>query len=224
LFEEAIQEQAPLAKRDRVGIYSNAWFYRLEESLKDDYSALARVLGRKRFSQLVTDYLRSHPSSSYTLNQAGRFLPDFLRDWQCPSKKEWYVDLAFLEKILFQTYFSMDPQPWSLESLGSASVEEMENLSLITESSVSIFESNWSIDEVWKRKRSEPREIKRRCLIYRRGFEVQLKVLRAHEFRVLQKINSGIRLGELLSLFPSEKTIRRISIWAASGIIRPASM
>src|SRR5207245_10982155 len=60
-----------LAPAQRVEIYQRMYLLRMEEALGIDYPALQHFLGRRRFRDLVRDYVASFPSRSYTLNRLG---------------------------------------------------------------------------------------------------------------------------------------------------------
>ena len=45
----------------RVGVYAEAYFYRLLEVLKEDFPATLAVAGADRFHNLVTGYLIDYP-------------------------------------------------------------------------------------------------------------------------------------------------------------------
>src|SRR5690349_10960396 len=54
---EVIDEAPPLSPHDRLGVYANAYFYRLLESLAADYKTVHRVLGEEKFHELIAHYL-----------------------------------------------------------------------------------------------------------------------------------------------------------------------
>ncbi|PTY03727.1 DUF2063 domain-containing protein [Opitutaceae bacterium EW11] len=64
---------------ERVEIYNRMYWFRLLDSLAQDFPALRAHLGEQRFWDLAERYLAAHPSRSFTLRNLGRRLPRFLR-------------------------------------------------------------------------------------------------------------------------------------------------
>jgi len=64
---------------ERLEIYNKQYWFRLLDSLDDDYPGLRAVLGEKKFVQACEKYIERHPSTSFTLRNLGRHLEKFLR-------------------------------------------------------------------------------------------------------------------------------------------------
>ena len=63
----------------RLSIYADMYFYRLRDSLYEDFPKVAAVIGGARFHNLVTDYLLVHPSSFWSMRNLGKAFPGFLK-------------------------------------------------------------------------------------------------------------------------------------------------
>ncbi len=68
-----------LTSLERLEIYSKSYWYRLMDSLRDDFPGLAGILGGRAFEQLAKAYLSKCPSRSFTLRDLGAQLEDWLR-------------------------------------------------------------------------------------------------------------------------------------------------
>ena len=68
-----------LTSVERVGVYQGMYLLRMIEALEGDYPAVAHLLGTDAFADLVTRYVETHPSVSYTFNRLGGGLPEFIR-------------------------------------------------------------------------------------------------------------------------------------------------
>jgi hypothetical protein len=68
-----------LTSAERLEIYSRSYWFRVLDSLYDDFPALRAVLGRRTFHQLSRAYLADCPSRSFTLRNLGSRLEDWLR-------------------------------------------------------------------------------------------------------------------------------------------------
>lgn len=95
-----------LSSFERLEIYNRQYWFRLIESLYEDFPGLRTVLGEERFHDLTVAYLSKCPSNSYTLRDIGNRLEKFLTRnprWMKPHDKlvrdivrlEWAHIVAF---------------------------------------------------------------------------------------------------------------------------------
>ncbi|MEI6083840.1 MAG: DNA-binding domain-containing protein [Verrucomicrobiota bacterium] len=82
---------------ERLELYNWQYWYRLIDCLYDDYPGVRAILGERPFSKLCRDYLIRHPSTSYTLRNLGRQLPQFVRPplARDMARLEWARIVAF---------------------------------------------------------------------------------------------------------------------------------
>ncbi len=94
-----IKPNKRLTSFERLEIYNKQYWYRLLESLQDDFPGLNAILGHKRFEKLAVAYLSQYPSRSYTLNDLGKNLPDFIKQEEsiCLPDAELAYDMACFE-------------------------------------------------------------------------------------------------------------------------------
>src|SRR5262245_53050770 len=75
--ERVITRSKALTAAERLQIYNHAYFARLLDCLREEYSVLAAALGNEIFDAFAVAYLEAHPSQSYTLGQLGTQFPEF---------------------------------------------------------------------------------------------------------------------------------------------------
>jgi hypothetical protein len=63
---------------ERVEIYNRMYWFRLLDSMAQDFPGLRALLGEKKFWRLVEKYLAACPSRSFTLRDLGSRLPQFM--------------------------------------------------------------------------------------------------------------------------------------------------
>jgi hypothetical protein len=68
-----------LTSHERLEIYSRSYWYRLLDSLYDDFPGLRAILGDEAFHKLSRAYLTDHPSTSFTMRNLGHALEAWLR-------------------------------------------------------------------------------------------------------------------------------------------------
>src|SRR5260370_27316862 len=67
-----------LTSLERLEIYSRSYWFRVLDSLYDDFPGLRAVLGQQAFHRLSRAYLADCPSRSFTLRNLGSRLEDWL--------------------------------------------------------------------------------------------------------------------------------------------------
>ncbi len=103
---EFIKPNDRLSSFDRLEIYNKQYWFRLLDSLYEDFPGLRTLVGERRFQALSMAYLQKYPSRSYSLRDLGDRLEKFLArepNWMAPHEKlgrdlvrlEWAHIVAF---------------------------------------------------------------------------------------------------------------------------------
>lgn len=106
-----------------LAIYQRSYVLRLAQCLAEQFPALCHALGEEVFDSFAREYLRAHPSDSYTLYELGRRFPGWLsatrpdRDQPDEEREDWIdfmVDLARYERELFRLFDAPghEGKPW----------------------------------------------------------------------------------------------------------------
>lgn len=112
-IERVIARSQALTSLERLEIYYRAYYARLLDCLREEYSVLATALGTDLFDSFAVAYLQEHPSQSYTLGRLGANFPEFLAatrpapqagdaahaDWPA-----FMIDLARLERVVNEVF------------------------------------------------------------------------------------------------------------------------
>jgi hypothetical protein len=96
---EFVKPNDRLSSAERLEIYSRSYWFRVLDSLYDDFPGLRAVLGERAFHHLSRAYLAECPSRSFTLRNLGSRLEDWLqRNPQfAGSRHALALDMARLE-------------------------------------------------------------------------------------------------------------------------------
>lgn len=96
----------------RLDVYSNAYFLRIHDCLREDFGALAMALGEAGFHDLVKTYLMAHPPSRPSLRHAGAQLAAHLRTEPFAAifaqRCAYAADLADLEWAIVEAFYARD--------------------------------------------------------------------------------------------------------------------
>lgn len=159
--ERVIQRSQALTALERLEIYSNAYYARLLECLREEFPVLVHALTQEVFDAFAVAYLQKYPSRSYTLVQLGARFPQFLaetrpledekettfsRDAESPERSanspdlvpatwtDFIVDLATLERTISEVFDGPGPErepPLDPDHLKSISAERLMQARLV---------------------------------------------------------------------------------------------
>lgn len=79
LARRVVKPSATLAPLERIEIYNRMYWFRVLDSLAEDFPGVRALLGEKRFWALARRYLVDCPSAAPSLRDLGRRLPAYLR-------------------------------------------------------------------------------------------------------------------------------------------------
>ncbi len=140
-----IKPNQKLNSLERLEIYNKQYWYRLLESLQEDFPGLNAILGHRRFEKLSIAYLTRHPSQSYSLNHLGDRLTSFIKEepgLTTPDSDLAY-DMARFEWAELKAFDAQAKPKLNIESLKNITPTE---IALRTQPYLSILELKYAID------------------------------------------------------------------------------
>lgn len=108
-----------LSPFERLEIYNKQYWFRLLDSLREDFPGLRSVMGEDRFFEMSVAYLAKYPSRSFTMRDLGDRLGKFLaRDkrWTAPCR-ELARDIVRLEWAHIVAYDGEALPPLEVDAL-----------------------------------------------------------------------------------------------------------
>jgi hypothetical protein len=130
IAEGLVRSRPPLSAVERWDIYANMYFYRLRDCLRQDFAAVAAIVGEVSFHNLITDYLLAHPPGHFSLRYAGRHLAAFLQTHELSQRRPYLGDLARLEYAIVDSFDAADAEPLTAEELRRVPAEDWPHLRL----------------------------------------------------------------------------------------------
>ena len=114
-----IKPNGRLTSIERLEIYSRSYWFRVLDSLYDDFPGLRAVLGEKAFHRLSRAYLADCPSRSFTLRNLGSRLTDWLKRNPvfAGERLTLAVDMARLEWAHIEAFDGVMERALGLEEL-----------------------------------------------------------------------------------------------------------
>ncbi len=194
---------------DRVAIYANGFYARLEETLMSDYSTLAAVMGDDQFSQMSETYTHTYPSYNYSLNNFGENLSQFLTETLPYKKNPYLAEIAAFEWAEYQAIVAHDANLLSVAELQSLPLSQWPEMRFHLHPSCKILTMHWNSLALIKASRNNksipsPKKLQTpQCvMIWRRQLEVRYCKLESSELTMLNAIiqeASFMNICEILS-------------------------
>jgi Putative DNA-binding domain len=233
--EALIRGNERLSAAERIGIYADAYFYRLLECLGEDFPATLAVLGADNFAALVKGYLLEHPPTEPSILYAGLYLADFLNDHPFAERWPFIADLARLERAVLDVFHAADASALSLETLHAVPSEEWPALKLRMHPAVAIVHSQWRISDVLHtveqgREWTDPEHEEASVLVWRQNALVNYRNLEPVERDALLIVSKGASFAAVCeAVAAGTKEPNRVALigrlmgrWLADGIIMAA--
>ena len=112
---------------ERLEIYSRSYWFRVLDSLYDDFPGLRMVLGQRAFHRLSRAYLAECPSRSFTLRNLGSRLEDWLRrnPQYAGSRHALALDMVRLEWAHIEAFDNESKPALRTEDLAAADAETL---------------------------------------------------------------------------------------------------
>jgi hypothetical protein len=133
---------------NRLGIYADAYFYRVLDALREDFPAILAVVGEDEFHNLITGYLVAYPPTEPSLLDAGRHLGEYLESTVEFDRWPFLTDLARLERALIESFHAANVIPLDGATMQSIPPAEWPGVPMRLHPSVRLVRVGWRIDEV----------------------------------------------------------------------------
>ncbi len=142
--EALIAPSKTLRPVERLELYHRQYWYRLLDSIAEDFPVLRALLGRDTFWGLLEAYLEASPPTSFTLRHLGAGLADFIAAGSHPLPHPVHAEeIARLEYALCAAFEAGKSPPIRPEDLGTAAIALQPHLHLLA------FRTN--ADTLWRR-------------------------------------------------------------------------
>lgn len=122
--DELMKPGANLSSAERLELYHRQYWFRVLDSVAEDFPVMRKMAGEETFWSLLEDYLLVCPSSSFTLRHLGSRLPDFTATWGKldESRRSWFSSIARLEYADMEIYEAAEWEPVPPDQLATATL------------------------------------------------------------------------------------------------------
>ena len=215
-----IKPSGKMTSLERLEVYNQQYWYRLLDSLRDDFPGLLSVLGDERFTELSIAYLTKYPSRSFTLRNLGEHLEEFVKKEDSgffkKRDKKLILDVVSFEWAEIQAFDAEKRTglDWDKYSSLAGTDPRFE-----IQPYVFILSLDYAVDEFLLKRRkfadsrtvvtarrvgcesksaqlSKPKKQKTNVVIHRQDNSVYYKRINIVEYKVLAAIKAGASLTE----------------------------
>ncbi len=111
-----------LSSAERLELYHRQYWFRVLDSIAEDFPILRKMAGEERFWTLMEDYLRACPSESFTLRHLGSRVPDFTASWAGVDelRRRWFAAIARIEYARMECYEAAEWEPVPQDQFATA--------------------------------------------------------------------------------------------------------
>jgi len=171
----AIEPSASMSAETRLDVYADMYFYRLLETLLEDYPKTRSRIGSAHFHNLATDYLLAHPPTHASLRQAGAALPGFVASHPLAEEFPALADVARLERTRVELFDAEDSPVLAREDFLEASARNPEHFELVLITACRVLDLEAGALDFWQdpdRDQIETSPSRIATFVYRKGFDV----------------------------------------------------
>jgi hypothetical protein len=231
-----------LTSLERLEIYNRQYWFRVIDSMYEDFAGLCAVIGQRSFDKLAKAYVSECPSQTFTLRNLGSHIEDWLRrnPGYAGQKLAIALDMARLEWAHIEAYDGESATALGPEDL----IELGPGLRIGLQPYIRLLELQYPVDDlrisvkavsedhdaasnavlkskergvVRKFARLRPERIF--LAVHRLDFSVYYRRITLEEFRLLEAIREGISIGAAVeasiedSSFALEELRAKLETW-----------
>jgi hypothetical protein len=213
-------------------IYRDMRFFRLVESLQQDFPSARAWLGADEFAALVRAYLRARPSSAPSLRDLGAAFPHFVRDYE--SGRDDLADLCALDWARLSAFDATDVSALDPTTLAEIPPERWSELELRLIPGARTLQLSHAVEAAWlalDRGDAAPASEARAqsLLVWKWGFDVRHRVIAEWELGCASALRSGLSLQALCERFaeaappdpagPAAFVFAQLRQWSVDGLL-----
>ncbi len=111
-----------LSAEERLELYHRQYWFRVLDSVAEDFPILRKMAGERKFWDLMEAYLEACPSGSFTLRHLGRRMAEFIGSWDGldGERRRWFSAIAALEYSYMEIFEAADWECVPAEDLATA--------------------------------------------------------------------------------------------------------
>ena len=192
-----------LQNKQRLQVYQNNFRLSLTSNLASIYPVVEKLVGENFFKYASHEFITLHPSLHGNLHEYGGEFSNFLAEFE-PAKSLVYLpDMAKFEWAYHRVFHEQDAPALDLQRLEIVNEADYENIVFSINPASRLMKSRFPLIDIWQANQlDDPPEVKLIdqdyfFLVGRRNYENIFQSLNEVEYKFLEMIVSGKKLGEV---------------------------
>jgi Putative DNA-binding domain len=222
-FKSQIIDDAKVGAKKRLGIYYDAYRFRIIEALATAYPKLHVMLGDELFDQTARSYIDQFPSIYRNMRWVGDHMQTHLQ--QALPQHPVAAEMAAFEWALGLAFDAEDAPILGLHDLAAVPPENWAALKFRFHPSLQLLNLKWNVVQIWNaldnnesQKEEPPPAIAKTdepSLVWRTDMNSHFRSLDAAEYAALQLVISGASFGALCEKLQENASEGEATIQAA---------
>ena len=220
-----IRSKESFAPKDQLGVYVNAYRYRLNDVVAEDYPVLKAYLGEKRFNALIWDFVNSETSTHFNIGRFALKLPGYVAS--ALPKNTFAYELCQLETAISQLTDPQESMPLTPEHLTGMTPEVLMESRLYPRKALQLFAFDYPVNAYYRAVMDDasppkPRSKKTYLAVFRHEDVIWRMDLEALEYNLLSRLFAGESVGQALAELEdsaAEKLSDYFSRWMRNGLL-----
>jgi uncharacterized protein (UPF0276 family) len=214
--ETWIVPKSDFSSQAQLDVYINAYRWRLQGVVVDDYEVLDRYLGTKPFHALVRDFVESIPSTHFNIGRYAASFPDFVKD-ALPNDLFAY-ELCLLETAISQLADLPETAPLTPQDVANLSPEDFLSATLFPRDTLKLFHFKTNVNDYYQavltnKDLPTPAHVDTFYAVYRHEDEMWRLRLAKEEYPFLQALFGGASISTALEALPTDFPQDALGIW-----------
>ncbi len=225
-FDAAFDGTAEFDARLRMGVYADAYFWRLHDVLLDHFSLVAWILGPAGFRNLATDYVLQRPSEDPDVRRFGARLPAFLGGHPLADRVPGIDELAAIEWAMVRALDVPHAPLLQRAALAELPPEGWPALQVRAVASMFVGPCQHDFGALWADHLASPTPERapaagpaNRVLVWRQGLAVMHRPLDPAEADALTRVREGVAFAGLCEHTDASAAVAWLSRWLDDGLL-----
>ncbi|HQT03305.1 MAG TPA: DUF692 family protein, partial [Thiotrichales bacterium] len=207
----------------QLGVYVNAYKYRLFDVVYEDYPALKHYLGDEAFETLLWRYIKRCRSEHYNIAQFSPGLPDFIS--KTIPEERFVFELSTLEATILRVFDAPESEALTDKSLTHLTESSLMDARIVVRKALSCVSFSHAVnayyqcvmDETVLEEPGEP--MMTRLVVFREDDTIWRLEMETLEFALFERLVEGqtlaTALAAVLSDQPDEYLASHVGLWFA---------
>lgn len=197
--ESWVPSKSGFAAKEQLGVYINAYRYRLFDIVFEDYPALRAYMGHEDFCDLLDAYIEETPSEHFNVARYIEKFPAFVKS----HADDFAYEMAVLETEVARIFDAPETAALTPDHLQGLSAEDLMQSKLHGRKALALLSFAWPVNDYLDKVLNEEEAEKGKkgaffIAVFRHQDQVWRLALQEKEFLLLSSLVAGMNVGSAM--------------------------